>query len=219
MLIDEINRRIDTILDETPDGSRFVLGIAGPPGVGKSTLAQYLVEVANARYRDVAVVAPMDGFHLSNELLIKRGLLALKGIPDTFDVLGFLAALEAVHKNQTTVGWPLFDRSIEASIPGGITIERHHKLVVAEGNYLLLNRGPWQQVATYLNKCWYLDASEEFLYGRLLQRHLAGGMSLHDAQKKVNDTDLANAALIALCGKGGATWFLSAEDLVLPKRS
>jgi pantothenate kinase len=217
MLIDEINQEIYRIVDRTPDGQRYVLGVAGPPGVGKSTSAECVVHAANQRCAGVAVVAPMDGFHLPNEVLTKKGLLPLKGIPKTFDVRALIAALKAVRENLTTVGWPLFDRSIEASKEGGIVIKRHHRLVVVEGNYLLLKRGPWRRVAGLLDECWYIDGPEDLIYTRLIERHLAAGMSLAAATEKVNSTDLPNARLVAK-HKNGAR-IIPAEKLVLPRAS
>jgi pantothenate kinase len=159
----------------------------------------------------------MDGFHLSNAVFIEKGLLPLKGIPKTFDIRAFIAALEAVRENRTTVGWPLFDRSIEASKKDAIIIERHHRLIVVEGNYLMLKRGPWRRVASLLNLTCYIDASEELLYPRLIERHLAAGMSLAAATEKVKRTDLPNARLVAK--NKLADLIIPAGKLVLPNAS
>lgn len=62
--------------------TRSILGITGAPGAGKSTLAERLV---NALGPALAVLVPMDGFHLSEEVLHSKGSRPRKGAHDTFD--------------------------------------------------------------------------------------------------------------------------------------
>src|SRR6185295_16395920 len=50
-------------------GERAILGIAGAPGGGKSTLAAALV----AELGEAAVLVPMDGFHLAQAELVRQG--------------------------------------------------------------------------------------------------------------------------------------------------
>ena len=72
-------------------GGRLLLGITGSPGAGKSTLAAFLAETCGA------VVVPMDGFHLADVELARRGLLDRKGAPETFDGWGYAALLARVR--------------------------------------------------------------------------------------------------------------------------
>ncbi|MFI9510435.1 nucleoside/nucleotide kinase family protein [Nocardia sp. NPDC052566] len=186
---------------------RYVLGIAGPPGAGKSTLSAALREALNAAAdRPVAEIAPMDGFHLPNEVLRAAGSLARKGEPDTFDAAGFVAHLERLR--HTPVGqrmlWPTFDRSIEEPVPGGVVFDSQ-PIVITEGNYLLLDgtltdaesTAAWSGVRKLLDECWYLDATRESLEERLLHRHIRGGRTPEEAKVKVTDSDLRNADLVA----------------------
>ncbi|MFC6014216.1 nucleoside/nucleotide kinase family protein [Nocardia lasii] len=176
---------------------RFLLGIAGPPGAGKSTLAQRLRDELGV----VAVVAPMDGYHLRNEVLRARGAVARKGEPDTFDAAGFVADLRLLRDTPlgVPVPWPLFDRAIDEPTPAG-TIIRDERVVLVEGNYLLLTDAEapgWAPVRGLLDECWYLDAPRPVLTERLLDRHTAGGRTPDEAHLKVTDSDLRNADLIA----------------------
>ena len=108
----------------------------------------------------------MGGFHLSNEELAERGLLGVKGAPETFDVNGFVQAVERLRTDPaTTIPWPGFDRSIEQTVPGAIAIRPSAKLVVVEGNYLLLERPGWRDLRRFFDEFWYVDAPLPVLRG------------------------------------------------------
>lgn len=174
-------------------GARFVLGIVGPPGAGKSTLAERLRDILNETGR-VAVVAPMDGFHRSNAELDAMGARARKGAPDTFDADAYVAALRQV-RGRERVEWPTFSRATDEPVPGGVVIE-DEPVVITEGNYLLLDDGPWQDVRGLLDEAWFVDVPDEVLVPRLLERFLAGGRSRAEAEAKIAESDLRNAALV-----------------------
>lgn len=186
---------------------RYVLGIAGPPGAGKSTLSVALRAALDALAGGaVAQIAPMDGFHLSNAVLRATGRLARKGEPDTFDAAGYLANLGRLRDTPLgePVPWPTFDRSIEEPVPGGVVFTQH-AIAITEGNYLLLDTtfdsdpdlAAWSGVRKLLDECWYLDAAREVLTERLLRRHILGGRSFAEATAKVTESDLRNADRIA----------------------
>lgn len=177
---------------------RFLLGIAGPPGAGKTRLAETLVAViAGQRGEGFAVLAPMDGFHLPNRVLEARGLRAVKGAPETFDVEEFVRLLRRVREEpETSVLWPQFHRELDEPTPEAIAITPLAKLVITEGNYLLLDRPSWREVRSVLDDAWYLDAPRELLRERLLERQLAGGQSEDDALRHVDGSDLPNAELV-----------------------
>ena len=122
-------------------GRRVLVAVAGAPGSGKSTLAEALV----ARLAD-AVLVPMDGFHLDDRVLAARGLLARKGAVETFDADGFAALAARLTQPGREVVFPLFDRLREIAIAGAGVVEPAHRIVVLEGNYLLLDAAPWNRV-------------------------------------------------------------------------
>lgn len=170
-----------------------VLGIAGAPGAGKSTLAEAL----RAHYGPRAQLLPMDGFHLANEELARLGRDDRKGAPDTFDVDGFVAALQRVREGRHDVLVPRFHRDLEEPIAGAIRIAVDTQLVITEGNYLLLDDGRWREVAALLDQSWMLRPSPVERRARLVARHITHGRSADEAEAWVRSVDEPNAELIA----------------------
>lgn len=175
-------------------GQRRILGIAGPPGSGKSTLAEAICAALGPA---TAALVPMDGFHLSNEELVRIGLRDRKGAPETFDADGYVAMLRHVRASfNERVLVPSFDRDAEAVVPGAIEVPAGVPLVVAEGNYLLLDEGPWAVIREILDEAWYLRADAGRV-PRLIARHVAFGKPPGPARDWVLRSDEANAARIA----------------------
>jgi pantothenate kinase len=175
-------------------GERHILGIVGPPGAGKSTLA---ASVCDALGPDVAALVPMDGFHLSNERLVELGLRDRKGAPETFDAEGYVSMLRRVRASLgEPVRVPSFDRDAEATVPDTIEVPAGTPLIVAEGNYLLLDEAPWAAVRGLLDEAWYLRADRSRV-PRLIERHVAHGRSREAATAWVLRSDEANAERIA----------------------
>jgi pantothenate kinase len=146
----------------------------------------------------VAVVAPLDGFHLPNETLDRLGLRSVKGAPQTFDAEAFVASLRRLREESSaTVPWPDFDRVAEATVPEAIPIGPEARLLITEGNYLLLDQPWWREVRRLLDQVWYVDAPRDVLRRRLIARQIAGGRPEEDAVRHVDESDLPNAELVA----------------------
>jgi pantothenate kinase len=179
-------------------GQRVLLGIAGPPGAGKSTLAAALCAAAGG----AAVVVPMDGHHLANCELVRLGRRARKGAPDTFDAAGYAALLRRLRQqgmgdSSTTVYAPEYRREIEEAVAGAIAVPAGTPLVIAEGNYLLLDDGEWAGLAELLDETWYVEGDDALRIERLTRRHVDFGKTPGQAREWVERSDEANARVIA----------------------
>ncbi|MGY4720261.1 nucleoside/nucleotide kinase family protein [Naumannella huperziae] len=174
-------------------GDRIVLGLTGPPGAGKSTLAAQLATGVPG-----AVVVGMDGFHLAGSALARLGRTERKGAIDTFDAAGYVALLERLRAGGPDPVWaPEFRREIEEPIGSAVEVAPDCALVITEGNYLLAAEPPWHRVAELCHEIWYLDLAEEVRRDRLTARHRAYGRSADAALRRTLGPDLVNAEVVA----------------------
>jgi len=164
---------------------RFLTALAGPPGAGKSTLAAALVTALGEGARAV----PMDGFHYDDGLLIRRGLRDRKGAPETFDAAGFLHLLQRLRV-EDEVAIPLFDRDLEISRAGADVVGPEDRLLVVEGNWLLLDEAPWN--AGRYNLTVFIDVPEAELDRRLVARWAHHGKTPEQARAWIDGNDLPN---------------------------
>ncbi|KXO95458.1 Pantothenate kinase (plasmid) [Tsukamurella tyrosinosolvens] len=171
---------------------RVLLGVAGAPASGKSTLAEGLV----AALGDDAVLVPMDGFHLDDAVLRRHGSWERKGAIDTFDDAGFADLLHRLRAAEGTVYAPRFDRGLEASIGGAIEVGPEVPLVVTEGNYLLAESGAWPRARAALDEVWFLRIDPVLRRERLIARHMRFGRGPEEARARADGTDETNARLI-----------------------
>lgn len=177
-------------------GERRILGFTGAPGAGKSTVAEQLVTALGP---DAAVLVPMDGFHLANEVLIDLGRRDRKGAHDTFDDGGYarlMAALRGQRVGDPIVYAPRFHRELEESIGSSIPVSSTVPLVVTEGNYLLLESDAWPTARSHVDEVWFLAPDTDVRHDRLLRRHEAYGKSPEDAAFWAFGSDERNATLI-----------------------
>ncbi|MGW0824524.1 nucleoside/nucleotide kinase family protein [Streptomyces sp. NPDC002845] len=199
-------------------GHRALLGIAGSPGAGKTTLAEHLVRALNGDGEPWVAHVPMDGFHLADVELERLGRRDRKGAPDTFDAAGYAALLRRLRDEgdegdegvdaDDVVYAPGFERTLEQPIAGAIPVPRTARLVVTEGNYLLLDDGAWARVRSLVDEVWFCEIDEEERVRRLVARHEEFGKGHEEAVAWVMGSDRRNAQLVA------ATRDLA--DLVVP---
>jgi pantothenate kinase len=193
---DLLTRDAMALADES---SRAILGIAGSPGAGKSTLVDLLV----ARIRAVKGVdwvahVPMDGFHLADAQLDRIGARGRKGAPDTFDAAGYAHLLERLkQETDTPVYAPGFDRTLEQPLAAALVVLPSARLVVTEGNYLLLDDPAWARARRVIDAVWFVATEERERIERLVARHIEFGKTPDEARAWVATTDQGNAELVA----------------------
>lgn len=185
--------RATALLERTPAERRVLIGLTGAPGSGKSTFAAALAE----QLGDAAVIVPMDGFHLAQRELERLERAGRKGAPDTFDPVGYAELLRRCrNETGTPVYAPVFDRGIEEPIAGSIRVHEA-RIVLTEGNYLLLEDGAWARLRGLLDEAWYLEVPEGDRHERLLRRHIHFGRTREQAEEWIRAVDSPNAERIA----------------------
>lgn len=184
------------LLEAAENRRRFIVALAGPPGAGKSFLSEWLCRELNERQPGIAAVVPMDGYHLDNAILEPLGQVPIKGAPETFDPDGLKHDLERIRRADRTVAVPVFDRPLDLARAGGRLITLEHRIVIVEGNYLLLDRAPWGELHALFDMTLFLEVADEVLEARLIQRWLGMGQDHDCAVEKARKKDMLNARLI-----------------------
>ena len=176
---------------------RVVVALAGPPGAGKSTLADTLAGALNMAAPGTAAVLPMDGYHYDDRVLAARGWRERKGAPDTFDVAGLCHMLQRLKRNEEPeIAVPLFDRDLEIARAGAAIVPRGVQRLIVEGNYLLLDQPGWSELAAFYDITVMIDVPEDVLRRRLASRWQGYDLAAEALDAKVEGNDLANGRFV-----------------------
>ena len=174
-------------------GERKIVGLIGKPGAGKSTLSAQLIE----QLGDQAAILNMDGYHLSNKQLQRLNLSDRKGAFNTFDSDGFVSLLRRINLDtDKDIYYPIFHREIEESYSADGVVLKNTRLVITEGNYLLLEKGGWESVKKELSEVWYVKVNDELRLERLTKRHEMFGKDPQAAHEWAHGSDEINAELV-----------------------
>lgn len=187
----EIAKLAASIFRRAHGAPRILVAIAGAPGSGKTTMAAALADAINAGGQSAAVVA-MDGFHYDDAVLEARVHRARKGAPHTFDVGGFRALLGRLRSGDEEVAVPVFDRETEVARNAAVIVPAETRIVLVEGNYLLLDEAPWSDLANFFDMSVYIDVPRAELERRLLERWREHGKSDDAGRDWVASNDMPN---------------------------
>ena len=190
----EVQQALTALRHRLDGGRRIILGLTGAPGSGKSTFAARLQREFGP---GLAVVVPMDGFHLGNAIIDGTPLRQRKGAIDTFDAGGYLSLLRRlVRRDEAVVYAPEFRRALDEPVAASIAVPASVPLVITEGNYLLAEPAPWKEVRAQLDEVWFVDTPPVLRLSRLVDRHMEFGMERTAAQAWAAGPDEANARII-----------------------
>ena len=189
----ELSVLVDRILRRSHQRPRLLLGIAGEPGAGKSTVSGFLESALDGQ----AVVVPFDGFHLANVLLEGTDLKARKGAIDTFDLPGYRVLMKRLRAaDEPVVYAPAYVRDVEEPIAAAIAVERATPIVIVEGNYLLADQPDLVLARALFDEVWYVQTADQTRVHRLIQRHTEFGKTYAEASAWATGSDEANARAI-----------------------
>lgn len=184
-------------LESQADGGRIAIGIAGGPGTGKSTLAAELVTMLNAVKPGSAALVPMDGFHMKHAKIEAMGATDRKGAPHTFEGAAFVGFLHHLKHATEAVSGPGYSRKIEDIVDDAFTVGPDVRVLVVEGNYLLLTEGPWAGVKALLDYAVFIHVPRELVRKRLMKRHGEEGLFTEERNRAhIERNDLPNYDLV-----------------------
>ena len=172
------------------DKNRYFIALSGPPASGKSTISENLVKDLSAKGYNSSILQ-MDGFHYDDLILKERKLLSKKGAPETFDVMGLINFVSRLHKEDEVV-IPIFDRSLELSRSSAVIISKNTKVIIVEGNYVLLNSYPWSELHKFFNTTVMINCEKKILENRLIERWKNFNLPKKEIDEKVYKNDLPN---------------------------
>lgn len=170
--------------------NRYFIALSGPPASGKSTISEKLVKDLTLKGHNSSILQ-MDGFHYDDQILKQKSLLLKKGAPETFDVMGFLSFLFRLQ-NENEVAIPIFDRSLELSRSSAVIISKETRVVIVEGNYILLKTHPWRELHKFFNSTIMINTKHEILEKRLIERWRSFNIPEEEIKQKVFENDLPN---------------------------
>jgi type I pantothenate kinase len=165
---------------DQPAVTPFVIGIAGSVAVGKSTLSRVLrALLARTPAHPRVELVTTDGFLYPNAELERRGLLARKGFPESYDqraLLRFVAAIKGANDDAVA---PVYSHLSYDVMPDEYVHVRRPDVLILEGLNLLqparlhADARPGLAVSDFIDFSIYLDARVNDLRRWYVERFLS----------------------------------------------
>lgn len=183
-------------------GRRVLAMLAAPPGAGKTTLLSFLEKLSH-EYEEIAdiQVIGMDGFHRRQEYLTSHfaerdgkqvSMVEIKGAPVTFDLRRLTDGVKRLSAGEIC-GWPVYDRLLHNPVEDALKAEG--KIILLEGNYLLLDEDGWRDLSACADYTISITADEALLRSRLIERRIKTGVEREPATRFVDFSDMPNVRL------------------------
>ncbi|OLL27043.1 putative uridine kinase [Neolecta irregularis DAH-3] len=192
---------LDSVEPYLSSHGRTVITISGIPGSGKSTLLSSLyTEILQRKLESEIKAISMDGWHYSRSGLEKmsdpKEAIRRRGAPFTFDSEGCIDMIRRIKLGEQ-VGCPTFDHSVKDPVFDTVTIAKE-KIIFIEGLYLSYTEAPWNRIAEYVDKAWFLKCDVNVASMRVVRRHVHSGITddIEAAWKRWHESDKINADLI-----------------------
>ena len=115
-----------------------------------------------------------------------------KGAPETFDAPGFLRLIRALKTGEEVFA-PSFDRTRDLAIAGSVAVPAAARVVIVEGNYLMLDAAPWSDLAALWDLTVRVNVPLPELRARLIHRWLSLNYSSAVATRRAESNDIPNA--------------------------
>lgn len=123
-----------SFLGEADSTTPFVVAVAGSVAVGKSTIARLLRELMSRWPGTPRVeLVTTDGFLYPNAELERRGLMARKGFPESYDRRAMVRFLSEVKSGAAEVRAPFYSHMRYDIIPDAYVTVRRPDVVIVEG--------------------------------------------------------------------------------------
>lgn len=190
---------------------RILVALAGPPGSGKSTIAEQVVQALGAiQSAPKTVSVSIDGFHLPLATLHAMPnaaeAIARRGAPWTFDADAAVSLVKDLGSgfNVRDVAVPTFDHAIKDPVAGGQIVKADVQVCILEGNYLLSDEGSWSDIADLVDQRWLVRVDPLLARTRVATRHLAAGIepSMDLALARTDNNDIPNGEYVAKHSQG-----------------
>lgn len=93
---------------------------------------------------------------------------------------------------------PSFDHAVADPIEQDISLERTDRIVLVEGNYLLLyDEAPWGELKDLFDERWFVACDESVLRERVIKRNAAAwGWDYERTAERVDTNDVPNARYV-----------------------